>query len=119
MSLLKRAGSVCGARATGTMILVEMLTAQESMGTVLSLGTKTKAASPQGYIIDVGPALKAEEWGFKVGDRVLLQGQYVPVPWNRHGTERELGIVMAHDIKCVLQEDSDCCSSTGCCSIEQ
>jgi len=107
MSLLRRAGSVCGAKATGTMILVEMLTAQETLGTVLSLGNKTKSGSPQGYIVGIGPALKAEEWGFKVGDRVLLQGSYVPVPWTRHGTERELGIVMSHDIKCVLEEASD------------
>lgn len=103
---LKRAGSVCGARPTGTMILVEMLTAQESMGTVLSLGNNTKSPSPQGYILEIGPALKPEEWGLKVGDRVLLQGSYVPVPWHRTFSERELGIVMAHDIKCVLEEAS-------------
>jgi hypothetical protein len=103
--MLKRAGSVCGVRATGTMIIVEMLTAQECAGTILSLGS-TKPSSPQGYIVDIGPALKPEEWGIKVGDRVLLQGSYVPVPFNRTA-DRELGVVMAHDIKCVLEEAND------------
>ncbi len=101
----KIAGSISGAKATGTMILVEMLTAQEAAGTIISLGHNTKISSPQGYIVDIGPALKAEDWGIKVGDRVLLQGSYVPVPWTN--SKRELGIVMAHDIKCVLAEEYD------------
>lgn len=103
--LLGRAGSIVGAKATGSMVLVEMLTAQEAIGTVLTIGENSKGP-PQGYIVDIGPALEADKWGIKVGDRVLLQGSYVPVPKVRSGG-RELGIVQAHDIKCVLQEEHD------------
>lgn len=95
--------NITGVRAAGTMILVEMLTPQEAMGTKLALGVNAKPSAPQGYIVDIGPAIKADEWGIKVGDRVLLQGTYVPVPYSNG--QREFGVVMPHDIKCVLQED--------------
>jgi co-chaperonin GroES (HSP10) len=89
------------------MVLVEMLTAQESLGTVFIVGENAKAP-PQGYVVDIGPALEADKWGIKVGDRVLLQGSYVPVPIPKaNRSNRELGIVQAHDIKCVLQEECD------------
>ena len=97
-----KVGAIAGAKATGSMVLVEMLTAQEAMGTIITIGDNTKAP-PQGYIVDIGPALEADKWGIKVGDRVLLQGSYVPVPHRKSG--RELGVVQAHDIKCVLQEE--------------
>lgn len=103
--LLGKVGSIVSAKATGTMVLVEMLTAQEVANTVLIVGENAKGP-PQGYIVDIGPSLEADKWGIKVGDRVLLQGTYVPVPKaNRSG--RELGVVQAHDIKCVLQEEFD------------
>lgn len=102
-----KAGNVVNAKAPGTMILVEMLNAQEVAGTKLLLGHNSKPATPQAYILDIGPALKAEDWGIKVGDRVIVQGTYVPVPQYRGSNSRELGIVQAHDIKCVLQEDFD------------
>lgn len=104
--LLGKAGTLVGAKATGSMVLVEMLSAQESMNTVLVVGENAKAP-PQGYIVDIGPALEADKWGIKVGDRVLLQGTYVPVPLPKGNRTRELGIVQAHDIKCVLQEEFD------------
>jgi co-chaperonin GroES (HSP10) len=95
---------VVGAKPTGHYILVEMLDPQEVLGTVLSLGQKTKVESPQGYIVEIGPAVDVSIWGISVGDRVLLQGTYVPVP--RFGNGRDMGLVQAHDIKAVLTEES-------------
>lgn len=99
-------GSVVGVKATGTGILVEMLTAQELAGSPILLGHNAKVETPQAYILDIGPALKQEEWGVKVGDRVVVQGKYVPVPQYRD-TGREIGIVQAHDVKCVVEESFD------------
>ena len=105
--ILGKAARVVDAKATGTFILVEMLTAQEASGSSLIINDNAKVA-PQAYIVSIGPALEADKWGIKVGDRVLLQGNYVPLPkiTNRPGS-RELGIVQSHDIKCVLQEECD------------
>jgi co-chaperonin GroES (HSP10) len=99
----KRAGAITGIKAAGTFVVVAMLTPEESFGTVLTLSEKTKAP-PQGYIIDIGPSLDSEKWGIKKGDRVLLQGTYVPVPGHQDNG-RELGIVQPHDIKCILLEE--------------
>ena len=101
--LLGKVGSISGIKATGAFIIVELLTAQEAAGTQIELGSNSKVP-PQAYVVDIGPALKAEEWGIKVGDRVLLQGNFVPTPKIK---DRMLGIVQAHDVKCVLLEDFD------------
>ena len=100
----KQVGSIVDAKATGSMVLIEMLTAQEVSGSVLLVGANTKVSSPQGYIISIGPSLEADKWGIKLGDRVLLQGTYVPVP-NKSVNGREIGAVQPHDIKCVLIEN--------------
>jgi hypothetical protein len=101
---LRRVGSVVGVKAIGSGVLVEMLKPDEALGTRLYVGKDT-TSPPQGIIIDVGPSLKVEEWGIKVGDRVVLQGSFVPLPKFGDGT-RDLGMVEPHAIKCVLiQED--------------
>ncbi len=103
----RKAGTVTGVKATGSMIVVEMLGEGESMNTVLIGNNRVSKDAPQGYVLEIGPALKAEEWGVKVGDRVLLQGTYVPVPGLKGFNGRFLGIVEAHSIKGVLQESHD------------
>jgi len=101
----KKVGKVCGVRPTGTLILVEKLKADETLGTSLIINEDTEVPSPQGYVIAVGPAINEKEnhWGIKVGDRVLLQGSYVPVPKFKDG--RELGLVEIHTIKAILEEE--------------
>jgi hypothetical protein len=99
-------GDIVGIKATSHMVVVEMLNAQESMGTRLSLGVNAKAP-PQGYILDIGPGIELDKYGFKVGDRVLLQGTYVPVPNIKGANNREIGVVQPHDIKCLLLESDD------------
>lgn len=92
---------VVKARASGYGILVEMLSQQEAMNTVLSL---TKEESTQAYVKDVGP-LVDPKCGLKEGMRVLLQGQFVPVP--SCGGERKLGVVDLHNIKAILEEEDN------------
>jgi putative aminopeptidase FrvX len=80
------------------------LTPEEAMGTRLELG-QTKSVPNQAFILDIGPAVEEDKYGIKIGDRVLLQGTFVPVPKFRKG--RELAIVDPHAIKCVLDESFD------------
>lgn len=102
----KKVRQVTGAKATGTFILVEKLTEAECENTpiILPNGEQTKNSN-QAYVVDIGPALEKDKWGLSVGNRVLLQGSFVPVPAKSPGG-RELAIVTPHDVKCVLVEES-------------
>lgn len=106
---------VTGIKAVGSTILVEMLSPEEAAGSHLV----TMGKSTQARIVDIGPALNVVEgkYGFKVGSRVLLQGTFVPVPkFPNSDDQRELGIVDAHMIKCVFEEETNCCAKETCCS---
>ncbi len=96
---------ITGAKAVGHSILVEMLTEHEAAGSHLIL---SEAPSKQAWVRDIGPLTANAEkpCGLSVGDRVLLQGQYVPLP-NKSDTGRTLGIVNLHDIKAVLLDEEE------------
>lgn len=98
----KVVGKVCGFKPVGTMVFVEMLTAEESSGTQLCLGN-AKPTTPQAYVVAVGPAFKEAEWGYKVGDRVMLAGTYNPVPNYDEG--RDKGSVLPHEVRGILLEE--------------
>ena len=98
----KRAGRIVGAKPTGALVLVEILEAQEALGTRLSVGKNSMGDCPQAYVLDMGPNVEKDKWGFDIGDRVLLQGSYNPLP-NWDGL-RDKGIVECHAIKSVLKE---------------
>lgn len=101
-------------KAPASKILVSMLSPEEAAGSMLASTGK----STQGRIVDIGPALlaKKDEYGFDVGQRVLLQGTFVPVPKFPDGDSRELVIVDAHMIQCVLVEEAEtCCKKEKCC----
>jgi hypothetical protein len=98
----KKVQKIVGVKAPGSQILVEMLRPEEALETRLEVPDNTKMPH-QGYIRDIGPAVKMGEWGFEVGDRVLLQGQFVPVPW-REENGRTLAVVDGYTIKCIFQE---------------
>jgi hypothetical protein len=94
----------------GFTILVEILTAQEVLGTRLLVGNEQKVGAPQAYIRKIGPFVKEEKnYNFEVGDRVLLTGNYTPVPkMVEHAQEeRTFGIVEPHAIKAVLKEGEE------------
>jgi len=97
-------------RPAGYSILVEMLTQQESFNTNITL---TKDESPQARVIDVGP-LFDHKTGIKIGDRVVVQGSYVPVP-NATDSGKKWGIIEAFNVKAILEEEeglpmAHCCS---------
>ena len=98
---------VVGVSPVGSQILVEMLSSQEILGTTLSIKENAVVGSaPQAYIKSIGPNVDLEVWNFKVGDRVLLQGNYVPAPKFDGNAKRLMGLVEPHNIKAVLVEES-------------
>lgn len=97
--------------AAGTQVLVELLTDQELMNTSLILANKGKNSkggadyAAQGYIISIGASVKAQDWGIKVGDRVIISsGNCVPAP-KREGCDRERYFMDPHAIKGVVIEE--------------
>jgi len=95
---------VAGVQPCGSQVLVETLTPQELMNTNLHLSEATEVKQPlQGYVRAVGPAVKVEDWGFKVGDRVVISGNGVMAP-NYDHSHRDRFLMEPHAIKGVLPE---------------
>lgn len=96
---------IINCKPVGNFILIEHLTAQEAIGTKLLVGA-AKVDVPQAVILDIGPNVELERFGFKVGDRVIVQGSFVPVPMYGGG-ERERGLVDPHAIKGIVIEEEE------------
>jgi hypothetical protein len=96
--------TVKGVLPCGAQVLLEVLTPQELMNTTLSVGTNADPKVPlQAYVRAAGPAFKSADWGFKVGDRVLLSGTGVMAPnWNEN--HRDSFLMEPHAVKAVLPE---------------
>lgn len=92
-------------KAVGTGVLVALLSSEEAAGTSLYIG-KNQDAPPQGYVIDIGPAMNRKDWGLEIGDRVLLHGNYTLIP-NYVVDDRKVGIVEPYSIKAVLEEKDE------------
>jgi len=103
---MKKVKSIVDVKPVMSQVLVEMLTAQEAMNTILTVKEDSDYGAPQGYVLAMGPSAKPEEMGFKVGDRVVLQGSFVPLP-NYDGHSRQRGVLEPHNIKAVLVEDQE------------
>jgi len=88
--------------AANSFILVELLTAQETMNTCLKLSDKTKPEAPQAYVLSIGSGLK--DSNIKVGDRVLFSGGFVPTP--SYDSERQQGIIDIYSIRAIIEEDN-------------
>lgn len=104
-----RVPSVVGVKPCGSQVLVELLTAQEALGTVLHVDSAASVnGAPQGYVVSVGPKVPAD-LGFQKGDRVTLHGNYTPVPegqkLDRLNSHRPLILVEPHQIKAVFVEE--------------
>jgi hypothetical protein len=84
-----------------SLILLELLTEQERMGTRLHLQNNKPSAEYQAFVLSAGPNFDPSIWGFNVGDRVLVSGGGVPVP-NYNNSERDKVIMEPHSIKGVL-----------------
>lgn len=97
---------VTGIVPCGSQILVEVLTAQDKMCTNLVVGSEVEVGAPQGWVRSIGPSVKLEGWGFKIGDRVMLNGTGPICPkFNESG--RDWVLLEPHSIKAVLTESND------------
>jgi len=96
---------VVGVKPVGSQVLIELLTAQELANTNIKISEKTDLKVPlQGYVRAVGPHFKQEDWGFKIGDRVLISGGGVIAP-NYDDTHRDRFFMEPHAVKSVLIEE--------------
>lgn len=102
--------ALTGVEPTGSQVLVEMLTPQEILGTNLVVGDSAKdIGAPQAYVKALGPRVatdnKSEKpWGFSEGNRVVLSGNFTPLPEIPGFSDRMLALVEPHAIKAVLVE---------------
>jgi co-chaperonin GroES (HSP10) len=88
----------------GTQVLIELLTQQELANTIITLSEKTDLKVPlQGYIRAVGPNFKSQDWGFQVGDRVLISGNGVIAP-KYDSCHRDRFLMEPYAVKSVLSE---------------
>jgi co-chaperonin GroES (HSP10) len=93
---------VTGCKPCGSQILIELLTTQELANTKLFLTNKKQKDDFQAIVLAVGPSIKTENYGFNVGDRVVISGGAVPVPDYGPESERERVLVEPSTIKAVL-----------------
>lgn len=94
--------TVVSVEPVGNQVLVERLNEDELISSSVILSNKT-TPSNQGYVLGIGP-LVVKDYGLKVGDRVLLQGSFVPVPdFSKNG--REQNLVYPDMIKAILHEE--------------
>jgi len=93
---------VTSCRPAGHQVLIRRLTSAEIAGTKLHLSENVNLGAPQGYIVSVGPMVDCEKNGYKVGDRVLVTGNFTPVP--SLGDEHEYQLIEPHVIKGILDE---------------
>jgi hypothetical protein len=99
-----RSPEVTGVKPCGSQVLIEMLTAQELANTNITISEKTDLKVPlQGYVRAAGPNFKPDEWGFKIGDRVLISGGGVIAP-NYDDCHRDRFFMEPHAVKSVLVE---------------
>lgn len=112
---VRRQPDIKAVRPLGAQVLVEVFLEEEvspQSSIILPDVAKNKGdrgvgGAPQGRVLDIGPGL-SPEFGIKVGDRVLLQGSFVPLPKLADGRDgaRERALVEPHTIKAVLEEVS-------------
>jgi co-chaperonin GroES (HSP10) len=96
---------VKGVKPTGSQLLIEILTPQELTSSTIhiaSSGNDSKVPL-QGYIVAMGPSVKNVDWGFKVGDRVLISGFGVMAP-KYDDSNRDRFLMDPSVVKCVLEE---------------
>jgi hypothetical protein len=102
---VKRSPKVKAVHPFGSTVLIEILNPDEVLNTSLFIGKETKVGSaPQAYVVELGPRLDPDV-GLKPGDRVLVQGTFIPVENTGLNTERTWGILEVHNIKAILEEE--------------
>lgn len=93
---------IVGVKAVGYSIIIELLSEQETLvNSTLILSNKDKESN-HAFVKSVGP-LVDEKSTLKVGDLVLFQGNYTPVP-NPTDNNRKWASVELHTIKAILEQ---------------
>lgn len=97
----------------GSLVLLEILTQQEVLGTRFTImeGKSPMAGAgvgaPQAWVRATGPGFKEDTYGFKTGDRVLLStGVAVPVP-RPDDSKRDWCLVEPGAVRGVIVEEKD------------
>jgi len=93
-------------KPVGMSILVSLLSAKEILGTKLHLPNVEQTDFPQAKILSFGKKFEpvAKEYGIDVGDRVVIAGDYMPLP-KCDAYAGELALVDWSAIKAVLITD--------------
>ncbi|RTK97708.1 MAG: hypothetical protein EKK64_00400 [Neisseriaceae bacterium] len=101
-----RSPKITGVKPVASQVYIELLTQQELANTDITIaGDEGPTKTPeQGYIIDVGPSFKAEDWGFGKGDRVMISGIGIMTP-NFDNNHRKRFLLEPSSVKCVLEEE--------------
>lgn len=88
----------------GSKILVEILTAKDTMNTSLHLSDSTESGdAPQAYILELGPQVDTE-CGLSVGDRVYWEGKGLAIKDPR-ATDRQRALLEVHNVKAIIVEE--------------
>jgi len=98
---VEAAKPITGVVPLGNQVLVERLSEGELSGSSLIIEVQDKPSN-QAYVLAMGPQVN-KEYGLKIGDRVLLQGSFVPVPVYGD-SKRERNLVFPDMIKAILTQ---------------
>lgn len=102
MKKVSKVKQIAGVQALGTQVLLEVLTPQEALGTILHVGD-TQKDTPQGYVLSVGHMVP-KEWGLKKGDRVFFSANTAVCPPGQAGDGRRQFCIDYSSIKGILVE---------------
>ena len=94
-------GPVRSVTPLGTQVLIELLTAQEMLGTKVIINEMVQHKEFHGIVVAVGSLIDLSKQGFKIGDRVLLSGNGTPVP-NFDNSNRDKILMEPFCIKATL-----------------
>ena len=88
----------------GSKILVEILKADEIMGTMLHISDNTQMdGAPQAYIIELGPNVPAES-GLSVGQRIYWTGRGTQIENPGSKTSRVSALLEIGNVLAIIEE---------------
>jgi hypothetical protein len=94
-------GPVRSVTPLGTQVLIELLTAQEMLGTKVIINDMVQHKEFHGIILSIGSLVDLKQYGFNIGDRVLLSGAGIPVP-NFNNSNRDKILMEPFAVKAIL-----------------
>ena len=99
----KKAPKIKAVHPFGSKILVEVLSAEETIQTSLFVSeTAMDEGAPQAYIIEVGPGVSPET-GIKVGQRIYWSGKGTSI--NDPRSKKIRALLEVHNIQGLIEEE--------------